>query len=300
MSAESAGWTRTSEEPGPPRRACFACGDEAFTEICQQMGIDTVEGAFEQGGGDELDKPGLGHRQRIRLRRPAGQGGEAPGWVYLKRYHREPLKLALRRRWTYGEPLSPARAEARAVRDLAAAGVPAIDQAFGGEEYDSRGRVARSFVVLDEVPGESLERIAEPWLAGDAGRGKQLAERLGELIGRLHACGRVHRDLYACHVFLHETEAGIELRLIDLARVFRPRWRPFRWRVKDLAQMKFSMPPDWVARHWAELMASYLRACPGGSRERYNRAVAGKVARLEAQARRRRRRRGAAEQKEST
>lgn len=292
-------WT-TSEEAGPPRRAYFACCDEAFAQFCQRAGLDAVDGAFARGEGDELSKPGLGHRQRIRLRRPADQAGEAPGWIYLKRYHREPLKLTLRRRWMHGESLSPARAEARAVRDLAAGGVPAIDQAYGGEEYDARGRVARSYVVLGEVPGDSLERIGEPWLAGDPSRGRQLAERLGELIGRLHACGCVHRDLYACHVFLHDTDAGIELRLIDLARVFRPRRRLFRWFVKDLAQMRFSMPADWVAHHWPVLMESYLRLCQGGRRERYDRAVARKVARLQRQARRRARRRSADHPKEST
>jgi heptose I phosphotransferase len=107
--------------------------------------------------------------------------------------------------------------------------------------------------------------------------GALLAEKLAELVGKLHRAGSVHRDLYASHVFLHESGGSIELYLIDLARLFAPRWRTFRWRVKDLAQLKYSMPSAWVEQHWEALLRRYLECTGRGSLARYNRGIDRKV-----------------------
>jgi len=85
-----------------------------------------------------------------------------------------------------------------------------------------------------------------------------------DLVANLHAAGHVHRDLYASHIFLDAEGGRVQLYLIDLARVFVPRWRVFRWRVKDLAQLKYSMPPAWVEAHWDGFLAAYLRRLAGG------------------------------------
>ena len=90
----------------------------------------------------------------------------------------------------------------------------------------------------------------------------------------------MHRDLYTSHVFLDETPAGAELYLIDLARVFAPRWRRFRWRVKDLAQVKYSMPDRWVREHWDDFLAAYLGDTVDSCRRRYDTAVRRRVERM--------------------
>jgi tRNA A-37 threonylcarbamoyl transferase component Bud32 len=129
------------------------------------------------------------------------------------------------------------------------------------------------------VPGEALERCVQGYLvAGGEQAGSVLAAKLAGVVATLHRAGYVHRDLYASHIFLHQRAGTIELYLIDLARMFAPRWRRFRWRVKDLAQLKFSMPAAWVQRYWNAFMQRYLAGCGGDQVDRYNRRVDGKAA----------------------
>ena len=146
----------------------------------------------------------------------------------------------------------------------------------------------RSYLVVAAVAGEALERCFDDFLARNADNEAALAAfnaALIQLVARLHSAGLVHRDLYASHVFLEDTPTGPKLYLIDLARVFKPRWRRFRWRVKDLAQLKYSMPSKWAEHHWREFLEMYL-ARIGGWPRRWARAIDRKVAAM----RRRRRR----------
>ena len=68
----------------------------------------------------------------------------------------------------------------------------------------------------------------------------------------------------------------MDLYLIDLARMFRPRWRTFRWRVKDLAQLHYSLPVNWRGRWWETLLKAYLGEDAPGGLERWRGAVENK------------------------
>jgi tRNA A-37 threonylcarbamoyl transferase component Bud32 len=146
--------------------------------------------------------------------------------------------------------------------------------------------------VVTAVPGDAIERCASEFLAAHAGDdgARRLTDELARLAAALHGAGFVHRDLYASHVFLHESDDNVSLYLIDLARMFAPRRRTFRWRVKDLAQLKYSMPASWVQSHWDAFLAAYLAGCPGRE-EQYSRAIDRKEASIRRRALRRARRR---------
>ena len=236
-------------------------------EALSAAGLDSVEGAFAYAGGTDLTKPALGGRRRTRieLTDPAGR----PYVVYLKRYEAEGLIRRWRRRWTYGSRAGPASVEADNIRRLRAAGVPTMQVLRIGQQREGRG-----FLVTSAVPGEALERCAGEYLSrGGEPAGAALAGRLAELVARLHQAGYAHRDLYASHVFLDDSPHGPSLYLIDLARVFVPRWRRFRWWAKDLAALKFSMPPAWVERHWEAFLRAYLSHRGVAAAARYNRRV---------------------------
>jgi len=237
-------------------------------------GLDGVDKAFDYRGGEDLDKPGLGGRWRTRLRLTDAAGRTHE--LYLKRYDGEPLAARFRRWWTYGRMDSPARVEFDNIRVARRLGVPTMREVLFDERPGPRG--GRSFLVVTAVPGDALSRCGERFLDAEERRdgAKSFTAALAGLVAALHAGGYVHRDLYASHVFLHEREGGFDLHLIDLARMFRPFCRTFRWRVKDLAQLKYSMPSAWVAAHWEEFLSAYLGGRPDAGR--YARAVERKAA----------------------
>ena len=257
------------------------------TDLLKGLGLDTVEGAFAFTRGEELSKDRLGTRRRTRIRLSDGSGGVVE-W-YLKRYGPEAWPRRLARRLTGRGRAGPAKRELEAIRCLRAADVPTARSLAGGCEGGLLG-ARRGYIVLDAVPGDALERCFDGCLARwDESQVQRFNAALAELVRGLHGAGWVHRDLYASHVFLHETPDGPKLRLIDLARCFAPRWRRFRWRVKDLAQLKYSMSPAWVEQYWDEFLAGYLG---GGGRDRWYRAIDRKVAAMQRRHRRRERKEG--------
>jgi tRNA A-37 threonylcarbamoyl transferase component Bud32 len=263
---------------------------DRLAEPLRREGLDTVEGAFAFQGGQDLSKPGLGGRRRTRFTLTDDTGREHA--LYLKRYEGEPLVRRLQRRWTHGRFATPAAVEVENIRAVRAAGVATMDAVAWGQQ-DRPLAAGRSYVVVTAVPGDALERRGREFLDRCRERDRfdlveELTCRLAKIIRRLHAAGLVHRDLYASHVFLDEPNGRPELYLIDLARVFAPRWRYFRWRVKDLAQLRYSMPPAWAESHWAQFLREYL----GGSvrPHRWERAVERKAASIRRRAERQRRR----------
>ena len=253
----------------------------------RREGLDTVERAFAYHGGADLDKPGLGHRRRTRLEIADDDGRTHV--LYLKRYGPERIVSALRRWVRHGRLASAARVEFENIRRARAAGVATMRAVHCGEEPCPIG-AKRSFLVVTSVPGEALERCFEGFLARHraGGRVADVTRRLARLVRTLHDAGYVHCDLYASHVFLDDSADTPRLHLIDLARMFRPSLRRRRWYVKDLAQLKYSMPPAWVAGSWQAFLAEYFPGVSAPAVRRFDRSVDRKVASIRRRAERRR------------
>lgn len=241
----------------------------------KREGLDTVYGAFAHKGGQELVKKGLGHRSRTRLSitDDAGQKHE----LYMKRYGPDPLVARLRRWFTYGWGCSAGGIEVENIRAARRAGVGTMREVIFGEEPNKPGP-PRSYLVVTAVPGDALERCFRQFQQDHAADVEAFTRDLADLVRRLHDAGYVHRDLYASHVFLDCLADRVQLHLIDLARMFRPRWRAFRWRAKDLAQLKHSMPGDWIDNYWDAFMRQYIQQRGQRLWWRYSRAIDRKVA----------------------
>ena len=234
-----------------------------------EMGLDSVQGAFACAGGDDLHKPGLGTRRRTRL--TISEGPADGTQLYLKRYGPPGARDRLRYLWTHGRGRAAGWVEYDNVLAAQAAGVTAMEAIRFGQ--DAGGR---SFVILSAVAGDALERCGQHLLSRGEQAARQLTASLADLVRRLHGSGMVHRDLYASHVFAWEEGDTFALGLIDLARAFRPRWRHGRWRVKDLAQLRYSMPPEWVSCWWDSFLSEYGRGLWDVSLAGLARAVAAK------------------------
>jgi heptose I phosphotransferase len=264
--------------------------DPQLTDFITQAGLDSLAGAFAYQNGQDLSKPNLGHRRRTRLE---FRDGQSRCWeLYLKRYGPVPLRIRLARLIRGRGFSSEAGREFANIRHLREAGVPTMRAIVWGQQFGPLG-VRRSYIVVTAVPGDAVERVGDEFLTKFAAQGELIDEftsQLVELVRRLHQAGFVHRDLYASHIFLHEHDGRVELNLIDLARVFKPRCRLFRWRVKDLAQLKYSMPWLWVERYWDTFLRAYLQTQSPVEIVRWSRAIDAKVLQMQRRQQRRARR----------
>jgi hypothetical protein len=142
------------------------------------------------------------------------------------------VKLHIKR---YRQGHAEAGEEAAGIQLLERHGIPTVPLVGWGRDLAGRG-----FIITEDLAGY---RAADKILADGLLRFEQLLTPTADLAAQLHNAGLHHRDLYLCHFFARSTEAGIDLKLIDAARV-RPlprRCTRQRWIVKDLAQFWYSM-----------------------------------------------------------
>lgn len=272
----------------------------AFAGILERSGLSGPEALFNWSQGERLDKRSLEPwRQRWRLKL-SDTGGQQKTF-YLKRFKDPPMRRQWAR-WLAGHSRrSTAAVEWENCRALSLAGIPAVEPVALAEEM--RGPLERrSAIMLAEVPGESLERWTpanlppcSARLTAETGMLRELIDALARLVADFHRAGFVHRDLYLAHIFIdglpRSAEPGkrgqapreitlsmaggrsasepvpfcrpVVFRLIDLQRVFRPRWRRRRWAVKDLAALSFSASEERVSRRdRLRFLARYVRQCP--------------------------------------
>lgn len=226
------------------QEAVFA--EKRWRDAFARSGLRTCADFFDATG-EPLSKAGLGRRYRARL--PLEMGAQRR-ITYLKRFHGEPLKDRLRRWFENGAWRSAAEHEvlvSQALRQSSIAAPEALAWGCTGCRLSPR-----SFVVHAAVPGMPLSSWVERQLDGgpclDWGTRRVLVRQLAELVSAFHAAGWRHRDLYLCHLFVAQRGDGFHVSLIDLQRIFRPRWRARRWQVKDLAQLNHSASPAFFSR----------------------------------------------------
>ncbi|UCD30012.1 MAG: hypothetical protein JSV03_05930, partial [Planctomycetota bacterium] len=147
----------------------------------------------------------------------------------------------------------------------------------------------RSFILLRDAQGESLERWVRPNLV-PAAKETNLSQRrrrfdsLADFVADFHRRGFVHCDLYLSHIFIcdYGTLAEEGFKLIDLQRVFQPRCRKRRWVVKDLAALNYSVPAELVGT-WERMrfLCRYVRRCEDfGTARKLAKLVAAKTKRI--------------------
>lgn len=221
-------------------------------------GIDDV---FQYEQGQRLDKPGLGIRERFRVRIGSGDSAVI---VYLKRYGRPSAVELLRRVLARRSRAGAAVYDFSASMTLAQCSVSVARPIAFGQELGILGE-KRSFVLIEELPNaDALERLLPESSARKHDYNmlsdkRRLVAEIAALVGRLHGAGYFHRDLYLSHIFLGKDRDGREmLSLIDLQRVFKPMWRRQRWQVKDLAQLYYSSRGYFTRSEFLRFLRLYL------------------------------------------
>ncbi|MGL4465843.1 MAG: lipopolysaccharide kinase InaA family protein [Planctomycetia bacterium] len=216
-----------------------------------------------------------------RLAKPPASGAHAALATvrsYLKRHRRASVSQWLAAR--VGDRLYglPGLAEAEAVGRCQSADVPTLSVvAAGGEVGPSPGQ-SPSFFLSEDVGGVPADDFWKKRMGPPGDPRSRLEDRrallatLADVARGLHRAGLFHRDFYWCHFFVQEPSAGrFQVALIDLQRVLHcPRrglHRLFnsRWRLKDLAQFRFSAPPKQLS---SDEMNFWFRAYCNESRLR--------------------------------
>lgn len=258
-----------------------------FEPLLRAHGLDSLDGLFADDLGERLDKPGLASwRQRRRVSLPGEDGTRT---FFVKRFENPPANA--RRLVHAARARTVAGLEWSWMQRLQEDGIACAYAVALGEEFEGR-REARSVLVSEGVAGESLERWMSRWQELGKAKAREVSLAVARLVSKLHCKGYVHRDLYLCHIFYDcNSEVDESLRLIDLQRVLRPRWRRNRWVVKDLASLNYSTPRDCLSRtgrlRW--LLVYLGRRKLGAAGRRLACRVAGKTERI---ARRELRKRG--------
>jgi UDP-glucose:(heptosyl)LPS alpha-1,3-glucosyltransferase len=196
--------------------------------------------------------------------------------LFLKRHYWLPLWQRLTVLCGFGE--SSAMQEWRNLQWAKAAGL-AVPEALAAGEHFGPGLRLQSFLAVrelrDMLPLHQAIPLAWRMLTPQEFQHWKtcLLQHLGQLVRRLHAAQRFHKDLYLCHFFLPaeclrpDAELRDRIYLIDLHRMRQHNWLVWRWRTKDLAQLAFSMsvpglePDDWMIFFRSYLNRDQLNPC---------------------------------------
>jgi tRNA A-37 threonylcarbamoyl transferase component Bud32 len=122
-------------------------------------------------------------------------------------------------------------------------------------ERRALGLPLESWLVLEDLhPAEPADAAG-----GDPAR---VVDALARLALALHRCAVDHGDLKSSHVFVRDTPAGLETRLIDLSGVRFPRRLAEARRLQALAELNASLPDRFPDAARRRAFARYAAALP--------------------------------------
>lgn len=194
-----------------------------------------------------------GHPNRNVSRVTLGTGSQAQA-AFLKCEHRVPWRDRMTSLAAGFGPVSKSRREAQLLQDLERAEIGCPEWMAVGEDDDGR-----AFLLIAEVPGalELREYLDEHRSVSGAER-QQFCRSVGTLLGKIHAAGFDHPDLYSKHVFV--TPADGRIRLLDWQRSRRRLALSPRQRWRDLAALHATVADDLATpRERLACLIAYLR-----------------------------------------
>ena len=170
---------------------------------------------------------------RCTLTDPSGGGSIE---CYIKRYRPIPLREKVKNLLTLKPYNFDAIHEWEALGRFLALGLNTMVPMAAARLDDGRS-CNLTLGITDYIRASDLFAGFEP--ERDADRRLRLIGRIARMAGKMHAAGLAHQDFYLVHFFVKPAEND-NIYLIDLQRMIAQPVLSRRWRVKDLAQLRFS------------------------------------------------------------
>ena len=170
--------------------------------------------------------------------------------LYLKRH------VAVRptlQEWMTGlirhQGASPGMLEFHSICDFRNHGIPTATPVVAGERKATPLHY-ESFLITESIaPFISLETIIRHHperLQGEKGemRKQRILQAIAELSRKMHEAGFNHLDFNADHVMIgpDAADGNVPLALLDFQRIDRKKWMRFRWMIKTMAELFYSLP----------------------------------------------------------
>jgi len=172
--------------------------------------------------------------------------------IYLKRHNLEFVGFwRLFSRFFPKWGLSQGRLEFENICDFRNYRLPTVVPIAAGEKF-FRFFWAESFLITEDFsPYISLEALLEDkpyFFMGLEGKHKKkiLINEISVLARKMHQNGFNHRDFNATHILLHYDNGSDvpKIALFDLQRVEKRKFFRFRWKIKSIAGLSYSLPDD--------------------------------------------------------
>lgn len=216
-----------------------------FKHLLKAAGLTDFEAVYRYDGGTVI--------KDIRQRTVTFMELEENGLkrrFYLKRHKPEQLgPVNVLMSWIAGRRCSQGWMEFDNICRFRQKGLPTVEPVACGEKNVGFSRM-ESFVITEDVfPYIPLEKIIEEHpecFQGESGghRKRKLIEQVAALARKMHLRGFNHRDFNATHVLVRYRDASVdpELALIDLQRVDKNKLMRFRWIIKTMAELCYTLP----------------------------------------------------------
>lgn len=220
--------------------------NQTFRKFLEENGLIDFEAIYRLEGGKTIKKISDRSITRIDIDAPGAKA------LFLKRH--EPEKVGVIRLLAFLNPLwsgSQGRLEFENICAFRKRGIPAVTPVACGERRTGSGRI-ESFVITEDFhPWISLEEMIRKqpaFFEGQKGSEQKdiLMDTLADLAKAMHRAGFNHRDFNATHILLRYPDGRDipEAALFDLQRVDRKKIFRFRWVIKALAELSYSLPAD--------------------------------------------------------
>jgi hypothetical protein len=235
----------------------------AYQEFLARICFNSFESVYNYSKGDAIKRI----RAKTVLRLEFNDKG-AKRIFYLKRHGKEFIGFTgLLQRFFTRSGRSQGRLEFENICDFRKNNFPTVVPVAAGEKF-CRILWVKSFLITEDFsPYISLEELLEhqpQFFTSPEGvqRKRILLDELSRLARNMHQRGLNHLDFNATHILVHYENGSLppKLALFDFQRVSKRKFVRFRWKIKSLARLNYSLPVEiFTEEDRLYLFMSYLK-----------------------------------------